>query len=82
MNEKILTLDEIHKLLTDMLDGIVTDGDLFYGSDVGARYCHLQDRGEKYLVDTMNILLGHLYMSKKYELERVAKDLVIKGLNS
>lgn len=82
MSEVVLTKKEIEKLLVDTLNGLVDDRELFYGSDVGAKYCYLHDSGEKYLIDVMNLLLGQLYVTRQYDLEQRAKDMVIKGLNS
>jgi len=52
----------------------------YYFSAVGTNYCHFTEDGQKALQEYMTLMGAKLCEAEEAELNRRAKDLVIKGL--
>ena len=52
----------------------------YYYSNIGNGYCHFTDDGVVALIEYMNLIGAKLYEAETAELDKRAKDLVIKGL--
>ena len=52
----------------------------YYFSSVGSNYCHFTEDGQKALQEYMTLMGAKLCEAEEAELNRRAKDLVIKGL--
>lgn len=52
----------------------------YYHSTVGINYSHWTEEGQKALVEYMNVMGWKLKEAEEAELNRRAKELVIKGL--
>jgi hypothetical protein len=52
----------------------------FYKSPVGSDYSHWTDEGQKALTEFMGFMAGKMVKAEEAELDRRAKEMVIKGL--
>jgi hypothetical protein len=52
----------------------------YYYSSIGINYCHFTEDGQKALAEYMNLMGAKLCEAEEAELNRRAKELVIKGL--
>lgn len=52
----------------------------YYHSSVGANYCHWTEDGVKALSDFMNLVGYQMMLNEQKDLDKRAKELVVKGL--
>jgi len=52
----------------------------YHFSEIGSIYCHFTDDGEKALLEYMNLMGAKLCEAEEADLNKRAKDLVVKGL--
>jgi hypothetical protein len=52
----------------------------FYHSTIGAEYSHWTEEGQKALADYMHVMGYKMLQAEEKELDKRAKELVIKGL--
>jgi hypothetical protein len=62
------------------LSEIIKNRKYYYFSAVGSNYCHFTEDGQKAIAEYMNLMGAKLCEVEEAELNRRAKDLVIKGL--
>ena len=62
------------------LSEIMKNRKYYYFSSVGSNYCHFTEEGKEALLEYMNLMGAKLCEVEEAELNRRAKDLVIKGL--
>ena len=62
------------------LSEIMKNRKYYYFSSVGSNYCHFTVEGKEALLEYMNLMGAKLCEVEEAELNRRAKDLVIKGL--
>ena len=72
------------KAVKDLMFGgvreLMKNRDYYYHSSVGSNYSHWTENGKEALSDYMNIMAYQMIEAEEKELNRRAKDLVIKGL--
>jgi hypothetical protein len=74
-----LSTEEIHTMMQGTLGAIVKDSAYFYHSNVGPQYSKLYPAGEAMLIKSMNTLLPLLAEANNRELDKRAKEIVIKN---
>lgn len=52
----------------------------FYHSSVGAEYSHWTDEGKEALIEYMNFMAFKMIQAEEVDLNKRAKELVLKGL--
>jgi hypothetical protein len=76
--EKQAVKDLIYGSLTELMQ----NPRYYYYSSVGAEYCHWTDEGKVVLTQFMSEIIKLIYTSDKNELDRRAKELVLKELKT
>jgi len=59
---------------------LIRDSRYYYRSEVGTEYCHFTNRGEIAMKDFMTQMAVNIYKAEVADLDRRAKEMVIKGL--
>lgn len=59
---------------------LVRDSRYYHRSEVGPEYCHFTDRGKIAIQDFMTQMAVNIYAAELADLDKRAKELVIKGL--
>ena len=62
------------------LEEIVTNDRYYYYSPVGPNYCHLTEDGKDAIIEYLNFMAWKIREAEDEELNRRAKDQVIKSL--
>jgi hypothetical protein len=61
---------------------LMRNRDYYYNSGVSANYNHWTEEGKIALADYMNLVAGKMWEAEQAELDRRARDLVVKELKS
>ena len=72
--------DAIKDMMFGGLTELMKNRKYYYYSSIGIGYCHFTDDGVKVLAEYMNLMGAKLHEAEEAELNKRAKDLVIKGL--
>jgi len=72
--------DSVKELIFGSIKELSKNRKYYYHSAVGINYSHWTDEGNKALSDFMNIMVHKLHEAEEAELNKRAKELVIKGL--
>ncbi len=59
---------------------LMRNRDYYYNSGVSASYNHWTEQGRIALADYMNLVAGKMWEAEQAELDRRARDLVVKEL--
>ena len=59
---------------------LIRDSKYYHRSEVGPEYCYFTDRGKIAVQDFMNQMAVNIHRAELAELDRRAKEMVIKGL--
>jgi hypothetical protein len=78
-NEQLIT-EEVHAMIEGTLETIIKNRKYFYHSNVGPQYSKLYPEGEVMLIKSMNTLLPLLAEANNRELDKRAKEIVLKNL--
>ena len=62
------------------IDELSKDKNIYYYSTVGKNYSHLTEEGERVVLDFVNNMLYEIVNQDEKELDKRAKELVVKGL--
>jgi len=74
--EKAALKDLLYGGLTELMN----NKDFYYRSSVGPDYSYWTKQGIEVVLEYIKFMSGHMQVSEKNDLDRRAKDLVIKGL--
>jgi hypothetical protein len=72
--------DSIKELMFGSIKELSKNRKYYYHSTVGINYSHWTDEGNAALSEFMNILVHKMHEVEEAELNKRAKELVIKGL--
>lgn len=59
---------------------IMRNREYYYHSGVGSHYSHFTDRGKEAINEYVSLISGKMFEAEQAELDKRAKDLVIKEL--
>lgn len=72
--------DAVKNLIFGGVCELIRDRRYYYHSSVGTNYCHFTDMGEVALKEFMTQMAEVIHRAEEAELDRRAKEMVIKGL--
>ena len=72
----------VKDLMYGSLNELMQNRQYYYYSSVGAEYCHWTDEGKVVLNQFMLEVIKLIYVADKNELDRRAKELVLKELKT
>lgn len=72
----------VKDLLYGGLTELMNDKRYYYSSSIGSEYNHFTDEGKEALIEFMNTMGATMRRSETAELDKRAKDLVLKGLKA
>lgn len=64
------------------MEEIISDRRYYYHSPIGETYSHFTDEGEKAMAEFMNLMAFKIRTADEVELDRRAKEMVMKELKS
>ena len=70
----------IKEMMFGGLTELMKNRKYYHFSAIGSTYCFFTDEGEKALIEYMNLLGAKLCEAEEADLNKRAKDLVVKGL--
>jgi hypothetical protein len=59
---------------------LIRDSKYYHRSEVSPEYCYFTERGQVAIKDFMTQMAVNIYRAEEAELDRRAKEMVIKGL--
>jgi hypothetical protein len=72
----------IKDLVYGGLEEIINNSRHYYKSSVGSNYCHLTDSGKQAIVEFMDLMAYKITEAEEEDLDRRAKEMVLKELRS
>ncbi len=72
----------IKDLVYGGLEEIINNRNYYYKSSVGSNYCHLTDSGKQAIVEFMDLMAYKINEAEHADLDRRAKEQVLKELKS
>ncbi len=72
----------IKDLVYGGLEEIMNNGKYYYKSSVGSSYCHLTDSGKQAVVEFIDLMAYKITEAENADLDRRAKEQVLKELKS
>ena len=72
----------IKDLVYGGLEEIINNSRHYYKSSVGRDYCHLTDSGKQAIVEFMDLMAYKITEAEEEDLDRRAKEQVLKELRS
>lgn len=72
--------DAIKNLVFGGVSELIRDKRYYYYSSLGSDYCHFTELGEVALKEFMNQMATVIQHAEEADLDKRAKDMVIKGL--
>ena len=72
----------IKDLVYGGLEEIISKSRHYYLSSVGSSYCHLTDSGKEAILEFINIMAYKIHEAEEADLDRRAKEQVLKELKS
>ena len=72
--------DAVKNLVFGGVCELIRDTRYYYYSSVGSSYCHFTDKGEVALKEFISQMATVIRQAEEAELDRRAKEMVIKGL--
>ena len=71
---------DVEKMIVGSIKEILRDRNYYYHSSIGAEYCHLTEKGERAILDIINVLGSRMMLAiEKEDIER-SKQLVLDEL--
>jgi hypothetical protein len=71
---------DVEKMIIGSVKELLKDSNYFHHSTVGPEYCRLTDRGERAIVDIVNLLGGRMANAIAQEDIERSKELVLNEL--
>ena len=72
--------DAVKNLVFGGVCELIRDTRYYYYSSVGSNYCHFTDKGEVALKEFMSQMATVIRQAEEADLDKRAKDMVIRGL--
>lgn len=72
--------DAVKNLVFGGVCELIRDRRYYYHSEIGTNYCHFTDKGEIALKEFMSQMAVVIRQAEEADLDRRAKEMVIKGL--
>lgn len=70
----------VKDLLYGGLTEIMHNRNYYYHSGIGSNYSHFTEDGKQAVTEYINLIIGKMYEAEEAELDKRAKDMVLKEL--
>ena len=70
----------LKNILYGSISELAKDRRYFYYTEIGAKYCHFTEDGEKAVLEILTTWVEKMLQEERRELDKRAKELVLKGL--